>query len=38
MSETLSTNFKRKILQKIKQLNESGKHAEATQLYKKYFI
>ena len=38
MAEILSVNFKRKTLQKIKQLNESGKHAEAIQLYKKYFI
>jgi len=32
-----STEFKRKILQRIKDLINQGKHAEANQLYQKYF-
>lgn len=30
-------NFKRKILQKIKSLTNSGRHVEAHKLYQKYF-
>ena len=35
--EGSSTNFKRKILQVIKDLTNNGKHLEASQLYQKYF-
>ena len=35
--EGSSTNFKRKILQVIKDLTNNGKHVEASQLYQKYF-
>ena len=35
--EESSTNFKRKILQRIKDLTNHGKHVEANQLYQKYF-
>jgi hypothetical protein len=35
--EEFSINFKRKILQRIKDLTNHGKHIEANQLYKKYF-
>ena len=35
--EGSSTNFKRKILQVIKDLTSNGKHLEASQLYQKYF-
>ena len=36
MEET-SKVFKRKILYKIKELSNQGKHLEASALYKKYF-
>lgn len=36
-NENSSTNFKRKILQKIKELTNHGKHVEAQHLYQKYF-
>ena len=32
-----SINFKRKMLKVIKDLTNSGKHVEASQLYQKYF-
>jgi hypothetical protein len=32
-----SINFKRKILQKIKDLTNHGKHLEASKLFDKYF-
>jgi hypothetical protein len=35
--EEFSINFKRKILQRIKDLTNSGRHVEANQLYQKYF-
>jgi ABC-type amino acid transport substrate-binding protein len=35
--EESSINFRRKILQRIKDLTNSGKHLEAQQLYQKYF-
>jgi len=35
--EESSINFKRKILQRIKDLTNHGKHVEANQLYQKYF-
>jgi len=35
--EEFSINFKRKILQKVKDLTNHGKHLEANELYKKYF-
>ena len=35
--EEFSINFKRKILQRIKDLTNHGKHVEAHQLYQKYF-
>jgi len=35
--EESSINFKRKILQKIKDLTNHGKHIEAHHLYSKYF-
>ena len=35
--EEYSINFKRKILQRIKDLTNNGKHVEAQQLYTKYF-
>ena len=35
--EEYSINFRRKILQRIKDLTNSGKHVEANQLYQKYF-
>jgi len=35
--EGSSTNFKRKILQVIRDLTNNGKHLEASQLYQKYF-
>ncbi len=35
--EEFSINFKRKILQRIKDLTNHGKHVEAQQLYTKYF-
>ena len=35
--EGSSTEFKRKILQRIKDLTNQGKHVEANQLYQKYF-
>jgi len=35
--EEFSTSFKRKILQRIKDLTNHGKHVEANQLYQKYF-
>jgi hypothetical protein len=35
--EESSINFKRKILQKIKDLTNQGKNLEAHQLYQKYF-
>ena len=35
--EEFSTSFKRKILQRIKDLTNHGKHVEAQQLYTKYF-
>lgn len=33
----LSTNFKRKILQKVKQLSDEGKHREAQEIFEIYF-
>jgi len=35
--EESSINFKRKILQKIKDLTNRGKHKEASELFKMYF-
>ena len=35
--EEFSINFRRKILQRIKELTNSGRHVEANQLYQKYF-
>ena len=35
--EEFSINFKRKILQRIKDLTNNGRHVEANQLYQKYF-
>ena len=35
--EEFSINFKRKILQKIKDLTNNGKHIEANELFQKYF-
>jgi hypothetical protein len=35
--EGSSTNFKRKILQLVKKLNEEGKIKEASELFKIYF-
>jgi len=35
--EEFSINFKRKILQRIKDLTNHGKHLEANELYQKYF-
>jgi len=35
--EGSSTNFKRKILQVIRDLTNKGRHVEASQLYQKYF-
>jgi hypothetical protein len=35
--EGSSTNFKRKILQKVKELTDNGKHKEASELFKIYF-
>ena len=35
--EEYSINFRRKILQRIKDLTNQGKHIEAQQLYTKYF-
>jgi hypothetical protein len=35
--EEFSINFKRKILQRIKDLTNSGKHLEANELYQRYF-
>ena len=35
--EEYSINFRRKILQRIKDLTNGGKHVEAQQLYTKYF-
>ena len=35
--EEFSINFKRKILQRIKDLTNHGKHVEAQQLYERYF-
>jgi hypothetical protein len=35
--EEFSTNFKRKVLQRIKDLTNHGRHVEAQQLYVKYF-
>jgi hypothetical protein len=35
--EEYSISFKRKILQRIKDLTNQGKHLEAQQLYQKYF-
>ena len=35
--EGSSTNFKRKMLKIIKDLTNSGRHVEASQLYQKYF-
>jgi hypothetical protein len=32
-----SINFKRKILQRIRELTNHGKHKEANELYLKYF-
>jgi hypothetical protein len=32
-----SINFKRKILQRIKDLTNRGKHVEANELYQRYF-
>jgi len=37
MKETLkSTNFKKKVLERVKKLNSEGKHLEASALYLKY--
>ena len=35
--EGSSTNFKRKILQKVKELTDQGKHKEASELFRIYF-
>ena len=35
--EESSINFKRKILHKIKDLTNHGKHLEANELYQRYF-
>ena len=35
--EGSSINFKRKILQKVKNLTNHGKHKEASELFKIYF-
>ncbi len=35
--EESSTNFRRKMLKVIQEMNEKGKHLEAQQLYQKYF-
>jgi hypothetical protein len=35
--EESSINFKRKILQRIRDLTNHGKHVEAQQLFTKYF-
>ena len=35
--EEYSISFRRKILQRIKDLTNNGKHIEAQQLYTKYF-
>jgi hypothetical protein len=35
--EESSINFKRKILQKVKDLTNHGKHLEASKLFDKYF-
>ena len=35
--EEFSINFKRKILQRIKDLTNHGKHLEANELYQRYF-
>lgn len=35
--EGSSTNFKSKILQKVKELTDQGKHKEASELFKIYF-
>jgi len=35
--EESSTNFRRKMLKVIQEMNERGKHLEAQQLYQKYF-
>ena len=35
--EEFSINFKRKILQRIKDLINNGRQVEANQLYQKYF-
>ncbi len=35
--EESSINFKRKMLQVIKELTNNGKHVEANELYQKYF-
>jgi hypothetical protein len=32
-----SINFRRKILQRIKDLTNQGKHVEASEIYHKYF-
>jgi hypothetical protein len=36
-NENSSINFKRKILQRIKDLTNRGKHVEANELYQRYF-
>ena len=35
--EEFSINFKRKILQRVKDLTNHGKHVEANELYQRYF-
>jgi hypothetical protein len=35
--EESSTEFKRKILQRVKELTNHGKHLEASALFSKYF-
>ena len=35
--EEFSINFKRKILQRIKDLTNHGRHLEANELYQRYF-
>ena len=35
--EEFSINFRRKILQRIKELTNNGKHVEANELYQRYF-
>ena len=36
-NENSSINFKRKILQRIKDLTNHGKHLDASKLFNKYF-